>query len=136
MLFFRPTTESAKNVFLNWSSINGHSLNRNEHCWKTKHEKSRAQCFSTMQCEMKCFSHTKSTSSSQSTNYYALCSSIFHLCVQLLHGSKNTKLFPTFVLFLWKWKIPFSFLKCYHIVFQGKSTDFQLITVETWVNKW
>lgn len=81
------------------------SLDRNECCWgKTKNEKHRARCFSTMQCEMKCFSHTESTSSSQSTNYYALCSIIIHLCIQLLHGSKNTKLFPALVLFLWKQK--------------------------------
>lgn len=77
-VFFKPATHTPPSAAVHLIDTNT-SFSRSEHCWEEgKQKKYGEQCSSTMQSEIKCFSHTESTSNSQSSNY-ALCSTIFHL---------------------------------------------------------
>lgn len=75
------------------------------------------------------FQHTKSTPSSQCTNYCALYSIIFSTCIYSSYMEVKIQSSSLHLFCSYESENPsFSFLKCYCIVFQGKSTDFSTLS--------
>lgn len=123
MFFFRLTADlKKKKKFFIWSSINDHSsYNSTPERKKINNEKHRAQL--SHKIKEKLFT-TSGPANSWTSNSHILYSISFHLYMQLLHGRIQSSFLLLFCSY--KTENPFSFFKSYHIVFQGKSINFDL----------